>query len=267
MFPRSLAALAFVLALPAAAPATPADLARARLAYNQGQFDEAIEAATAARGTPATADAAAVVLARAHLERYRQRVDPSDLAGARAVLGEVRPEFLDARDRLEYLIALGEALYLEDDFGAAGRVFASAVDRAGLDAPDLVEPALDWWGSAVERHASRLLPVERADAFRTLGERMAAHLSAVPSSATAAYWVVVAVRGEGNARGAWDAAVAGWVRARLAGARAATLRADLDRLVREGIIPDLVRPRSAATRAQAESELRAEWELVKERWK
>src|SRR5262245_26149468 len=60
--------------------ATRADLARARSFYNARQFDQAIEAATLALRTPATAPAATVVLARAHLERYRERADPADLS-------------------------------------------------------------------------------------------------------------------------------------------------------------------------------------------
>ena len=66
---------------------------------------------------------------------------------------------------------------------------------------------------------------------------------------------------------AWDAAVAGWVRARLVGERAPALRADLDRLVLQGIIPDRVRHMAQDQRAAAESQLKAEWELVKEKWK
>ena len=61
--------------------------------------------------------------------------------------------------------------------------------------------------------------------------------------------------------------IAGWVRARLAGGRSATLRADLDKLVLEGIIPDRVRAAGSENGAQAESDLRAEWAVVKERWK
>jgi hypothetical protein len=53
----------------------------------------------------------------------------------------------------------------------------------------------------------------------------------------------------------------------MAGSRAATLRADLDKLVLEGIIPDRVRLLSADKRGQAESDLRTEWAVVKERWK
>ncbi len=73
--------------------------------------------------------------------------------------------------------------------------------------------------------------------------------------------------GPASAVAAWDAAIAGWVRARLAGARSATLRADLDKLMLEGIIPDRVRAIATDRRAQAESDLRAEWAVVKERWK
>ncbi len=64
-----------------AALANRADLARARSLYNQRQFDAAIEAATAAQKTPDTLDPATVLLARAHLERYRERADPADLVG------------------------------------------------------------------------------------------------------------------------------------------------------------------------------------------
>jgi hypothetical protein len=66
---------------------------------------------------------------------------------------------------------------------------------------------------------------------------------------------------------AWDAAVAGWVRARFAGDRAPAIRADLDHLVLQGVIPDRVRHIALDQRAAAESQLKAEWELVKERWK
>ena len=47
----------------------------------------------------------------------------------------------------------------------------------------------------------------------------------------------------------------------------ATLRADLDKLMLEGIIPDRVRMLAPDKRAQAESDLRADWAVVKERWK
>src|SRR5262245_36158490 len=78
-----LAALALALLtcapLPLVAQTARADLAKARTLYNQRQFDEAIAAASQARRQPDLADMAAIVLARAHLERYREHADPADL--------------------------------------------------------------------------------------------------------------------------------------------------------------------------------------------
>ena len=45
------------------------------------------------------------------------------------------------------------------------------------------------------------------------------------------------------------------------------LRADLDKLVLQGVIPDRVRLLPPLERAAAESQLRADWELIKERWR
>jgi len=247
--------------------ATRADLARARALYNERQFDGAIEASTAAQRTPATADAATVVLARAHLERYRERADPSDLAAARVALGTVRAASLDARDANDLLLALGEALFFEDDYGAAAQLFESGLIGARMLGPDPGDAMLDWWGSAVERHADRLAPESRAGVLGRLRDRMAMELARNPSSGAAAYWVVVGARGSGDADAAWDSAIAGWVRVRLAGGGSASLRADLDQLVLEGVIPDRVRQLPPEHRAQAETDLRTDWALVKERWK
>ena len=243
------------------------ELAKARSLYNERQFDAAIEAADAAQEFPAVADAATVVLARAHLERYRERANPDDLSAARVALGTVRKSNLDARDGVDFLMALGEALFFEDDYGAAATLFESGIDGALAHGPETGEAMLDWWGSAMERHADALDRERRIAAFDRMRDRMSRELSRRPESAAAAYWVVVATRGSGDAAAAWDAAIAGWVRARLTGARSATLRADLDKLVLEGIIPDRVNAMAADKRAQAESDLRGEWALVKERWK
>lgn len=244
-----------------------ADLARARVHYNQRQFDEAIATATAARGFADTADASAVVLARAHLERYRERADPADLSAAREVLNAIRAEGLDPRDQIEMLLAVGQSLFLEDDFGAAAVIFESALERAATFDRDLAEAMIEWWGSAVERQAGTLAREPRTAVFRRLADRMQAELARTPSSAGATYWLVVALRGAGEVNRAWDAAVAAWARARLIGERAPSLRADVNRLVLEGIIPDRVRQLAQDQRPGTESQFRAEWELVKERWK
>ena len=260
-------AVALVLVFGGSVAAQRAELARARAAYNQQQFDEAIAAAHVAQKAPETADAATVVLARAYLERYRQRANPGDLAAARVSLGTVRVSNLDTRDHVDFLMALGEALFFEDEFGAAAALFESGIDSAIAQGPGTGEAMLDWWGSAIERLADALEREPRAAAFGRLRDRMARELARNPGSAAAAYWVVVGTRGTGDAMAAWDAAIAGWVRARLASSRSATLRADLDKLVLEGIIPDRVRSVPAERRGQAESDFRTEWAVVKERWK
>ncbi len=259
--------VALVLVFGASAAAQRAELAKARTAYNQRQFDDAISAALVARAFPDTADAATVVLARAHRERYRQHANPEDLAAARVALGTVRVINLDTRDHVDLLMALGEALFFEDEFGAAAALFESGIDSAIAQGPGTGEAMLDWWGSAVERQAEAHERELRTEVFARLRDRMARELTRNPSSAAAAYWVVVGTRGAGDPSAAWDAAIAGWVRARLAGSRSATLRADLDKLVLEGIIPDRARALPADRRGQAESDLRTEWAVVKERWK
>ena len=155
----------------------------------------------------------------------------------------------------------------EDDYGAAASLFESGIDGAVGQGLQTGEAMLEWWGSAVERHADALERDARIAAFVRLRDRMARELGRNPASSAAAYWLVVGTRGTGEAVAAWDAAIAGWVRARLAGARSAALRSDLDKLMLEGIIPDRVRAIATDRRAQAESDLRAEWAVVKERWK
>ena len=63
-------------------------------------------------------------------------------------------------------------------------------------------------------------------------------LATHPGSGAAAYWLAAAARAQGDLQAAWDAALAGWVRATLTVDRGAALRADLDRLVLRAIVPD-----------------------------
>jgi len=258
-------ALVFVSVLSVSAQR--ADLAKARTLYNQRQFDAAIDAAAAAQKVQATADPASVVLARSHLERYRERANPEDLSAARTALGTVRVSNLDPRDNVDFLMALGEALFFEDDYGAAATLFESGIESAIAQGTQTGESMLEWWGSATERHADGLEKEPRVAAFARLRDRMARELARTPGSAAAAYWFVVGTRGAGEPIEAWEAAVAGWVRARLAGPLSAKLRADLDKLVIEGIIPDRLRGIAPDKRGQAESDLKTEWAVVKERWK
>jgi hypothetical protein len=247
--------------------ATREDLARARQLFNDRKFDDAIAAATAARKTPETADAAAIVLARAHLERYRQVSDPADLGAARAALGAVGVDRLGTPDRAEFLIALGGSLFLEDDFGAAAEIFESAMEIAPAAGEAARESVLDWFGSAMERWAAPYVTSRRAVMLARLVARMESEQAKNPGSRAASYWLAAGLRAQGELDRAWQAAIAAWVRAPIAGNNALALRADVDRLVLEGIIPDRGKEAPDGEREGREAALRAEWELVKQKWK
>src|SRR5687768_16422087 len=100
---RTAALLLAVAAIVAAATLHAAEhpsLAKARALYNASDYDGAISAAAVARTDPASADAAALVMARSHLERYRLRTtDPSDLTAARDALAAIRIAALSPRDQ------------------------------------------------------------------------------------------------------------------------------------------------------------------------
>jgi len=94
-------------------------LARARSLYNQKEFGAAVTAAEQARLTPAHADAADLVAARAYLERYRASAASDDLTNARDRLRRIDPQRFQPRERMEYVVGLGEALYFDNAYGAA----------------------------------------------------------------------------------------------------------------------------------------------------
>ena len=58
-----------------------------------------------------------------------------------------------------------------------------------------------------------------------------------PGSPVANYWLAVAARGAGDIDGAWNSAIAAWVRSTLSPETTASLRDDLDRLVDTGAHP------------------------------
>jgi len=257
-----LAFLAGVGAPVAAADDRPtAELARARQLYNMRDFSGAVTAAEAARKAPERADSADLIAARALLERFRESASPDDLTLARERLRSLAPERLADRERLEYVIGLGETLYFEDAPGAAAQVFESVLDTSHASLVDERDRVLDWWASAVESQARSRPDGERHAFYRGVRTRMREELAQRPASTTAAYWVVAAARGQGDLQGAWDAALAAWTRATLAPDHGAELRGDLDRLVQRAIIPERAR-----TTGQAPEALLQEWRTFKERW-
>ena len=263
---RILTMLALVGLSTAASAAEPAALARARALYNSGSYDAAIDAASTARSDPKAQDAAALVLARSHLERFRANGAADDLTAARTTLGVVRMASLSPRDQLDLLIGIGQTLYFGEAFGSAADVFDSALGRATTLGPRDRGKLLDWWATALDRQAQARPPDRRAAAFSRIVERMEDELRQEPGSMIANYWLVVGTRGAGDLDRAWDAAIAGWVRASL-GTDTADLRIELDRVVTDALIPERARTRPPREQQDGAAAMRAEWDNVKNAWK
>ena len=261
-----LLALVLIPAVPAWSAEHPA-LIRARTLYNAGSLDEAISAAGLSRLDAESVDASGLVIARAHLERYRLRADPADLASARENLAVVRTASLSPRDQLDLLVGLGQSLYFGELFGAAAELFDTALRRAEALGERDRRLLLDWWATAIDRQA-RFQPFDRREELfgRLLG-RMAEELRDDPGSAPANYWLAAAARGAGDADRAWDAAVAGWVRAYLRPETSERLRADLDQLVTEALIQERVLTQSEEEQGELFTVLSAQWTLVKDQWR
>src|SRR4029453_10304439 len=109
--------------------AAAAQLADARRLYNRTQYDEAIKAAAMAQSDPATSDEASLIIARANLERYRQSYNATHLTSARESFKSVQTAKLSPHGQGEYLVGLGEWLFLDDRYGAAAELFDSALGR------------------------------------------------------------------------------------------------------------------------------------------
>jgi len=260
--------LAAVCAVPAATEAaeSPA-LARARTLYNSGDYEGAIDAASVSRRDSQWADASALVIARARLERYRQNMKASELADAREALQTVRVTTLTPRDQVDLLIGLGQALYLGEVYGPAGELFATALEKGMLLTPRDRALLLDWWATALDRDAQTRPFDRRPPVYQKIGDRMEHELRDDPSSGVANYWQVVAARGIGDLDRAWSAAIAGWVRSTLNPATMPQLRGDLDRVMEQALIPERARSSTARDGVDPVEMLRAEWSLVKENWK
>lgn len=237
-------------------------ISQARLHYNRGEFEAAVMATDEARLSPDLADSADLVAARAYLERYRSSAAPEDLAAARERLRRIAADRLTARERTEFAVGLGEALYFDESAGAAAVVFEIVLGSGDALLPHERERVLDWWASALDREARPRPELERTVIYQKIRDRMADEMRANSASATAAYWMAAAARGQGDLQAAWASAMAGWARASLTSAQSADLRGDLDRLVLRGIIPDRAR-----VLGRAPERLLFEWEEFKEKWR
>jgi len=263
---RSLVLAAALLML-TARPLDAADaLADARRLYNQGQYDAAERAARDAARIPAVAEGARLVLGRIKLERYRRSSAPAELSEAIVALSSVDARPLNGRERIELSIGLAEALYLEDRFGAAAALFDSVLDGSATLGPVAHDRVLDWWATALDRHAQARPSADRPELYGRIASRMAREIVTNVGSVPASYWLAAAARGSGDLDRALNEATAGWVRAPLAADRGAALREDLDRLVVHGILRDRAARLPVRDHAQAHAGMVGEWEAFKARW-
>jgi hypothetical protein len=244
----------------------PDPLVMARQFYNAAQYDEAIQAAEQASSNPSFASSAHLVLGRSRLERYRKTNVADDLDAARTDLRAVDPRALDARERLELQIGLGVLLFFEERFGASAELLDPVLDLSATLAPDAHERALDWWATALSREAQGMAPPDRVPIYARVIDRMERELRRDSVSPSASYWLAAAARGSGDLDRAWAAACASWVRATLAPDRGAALRADLDKLVTQAIIPERATKTPARDRRQAIASMTAEWDAFKAGW-
>ncbi len=252
-----------------AVPAQASDrVADARRLYNQELYELAIKAASESRDAGHAVDEASLIIARAQLERFRQTRDSANLAAARDALRALDTTRLSPKAHAEFTLALGEWLFLDDKFGAAAELFDAAAADVDDLGPEARDRALDWWATAVDRHA-QTDPTHRAALYRRIIERMESELRKHAGSAAAGYWLPAAARSLGDVDRAWHAAVAGYLRARITPDRGAALRADLDRLVLTAIIPERAKQAGLSEDEQklAIDAMTTEWEQLKEQWR
>jgi hypothetical protein len=262
--------VAFVVLTVAIVAQTPSTdpLSKARLAYNEHRYEDAIAAAKEASKIPGQAEAATLVMSRALLERYRESVlNAGDLAEARRLLKGIDPAKLSVRDGIEFEVGLGEALYLENSFSAAAEFFSNALERSAALDSEAREMVFEWWATNLDRQAQFGPPAERRPLYARILERADRELARRDTSAVASYWLAAAAQGVDDLERAWGAAQAGWIRGGYLGQRGAQLRVDLDRLVTQVILPERARHlTSEGDPRLALASFIEEWDALKSRW-
>jgi hypothetical protein len=242
-------------------------LTRARQAYNEQQFDRAILLAKEAKSTPALVDSASLVLSRAMLERSRRTGDPADVEAARSALLSVNPAQLTPVESSELHLGMAELMFVDDQFGTAIEMFEVALDRPGMVPARSRDRVLEWWAASLDRYAQLSPDTSRMSKYWRMLTRLEQEAARGPASPAVAYWMAAAARGVDDPDRAWSLAIAGWIQApMIAGARAAGLRTDLDRLMEKAIIPERARRSADADPEALKLALAAEWNAIKAKW-
>ncbi len=242
-------------------------LVRAHELYNQGDYDESIRLAEQASRLPAPASAAAVVLARAHLERYRQKLDTADLDAARSALTGLENGKLTGRDRVDWTVGMGEVLYFDRRFSTAAEFFETALAHLDLLEPGARDRLIEWWAGALDQQAQLGPDAERRPLYLRILARAEEELQHNDQSPVGSYWLAAAAFGLGDLDRAWAAAEAGWMRGATEGPAGVRLRTDLDRLILTAIIPCRARNLAPTGDAQpAVALLQQQWEQLKDKY-
>jgi hypothetical protein len=266
---RLAAAILLVAAIPVLTAQRAADpLTKARQAYNNQQYDLAIQFSKEAKNTPSMADSAGLVFSRAMLERFRRTGDPVDLEQARNALLAVNPSRLNQGESSELHLGMAELMFVDDQFGTATEMFEVALDRPGMVPDALRDRVLEWWAASLDRHAQLSPDTQRMAKYWRMLTRLETEAARGPNSPAVAYWMAAAARGVDDPDRAWSLAIAAWIQApMIAGARAAALRTDIDRLMDVAIIPE------RANRSAADADIEAlklayaaEWKAIKAKW-
>jgi len=176
------AAVLVALAGTAAAADDRDPLTRARVLYNERRWTAAVAAADQARANPARADSADLIAARAHLEQFRESNLAIDLGSARERIRRINPQRFLPRERLEFIVGLGETLFLEGSYGAAAEVFDSVLEPSGALAGPERERVIDWWATALDRDARPRTEFERQAIYQRIRDRMQGELGVTPAS-------------------------------------------------------------------------------------
>ncbi len=260
--------LALVLSMTAMGEAAPDQVARARLLYNQRQYDAAIAVARDALRRPQSAPAAALILARAHLERSRRATDATDLPAARDALTSIDASRVQPADRTELIVAWAELFFLDGKPDVAAELFEAALARSDTSQAVARDRMLDWWAQSLDRMAMSHAGESRTRVHTRILSRMEREMERVPDSATVIYWLAAAARGAGDLDRAWQAARAGWIRSKVSWGGGAQVRVDLDRLVTNAIIPERagLQPATGDGRRISAEEMLAEWDTLKRLW-
>ena len=246
-------------------PAQAAQLAKARQAFNQGRFDEAIAAAIDARKAPALAASARLVLGRAYLGRFDAKADGADLSAAHDALASLDATKVPTTERRDLTIGLGLTVFFEGRPGAAAELLEVALTtpaEASSADPRAREKLFDWWATAVDRAAQLVPDAGRRQHYERIVKRSEAELARDPQSVAAGYWLAVGARGASSLDRAWHAAIAAWIRSK----NDTAARADIDQLMVAAIIPERARALDPHATSALVAAMRAEWEQIKTSW-